>query len=282
MKPKLLSASLLALAALSVSVFIGHKLGGSRADTRLQPQTLSRQAERIEAKRKLADEKRAQWARGSFLAIGDAGFSNQFRLVLDTKLAAQEMSSLQREGLLSCMRDFFQAYSEGSYEAYWDFKTRGRDYSMSEARISKMVDYHKGKGVEFPETLEGRARKLWELAFLPGGKPANRLAMVDLVTLEARGGLTMLPESGIVKMALRQMNTMVGMSGSYVDYAESPIGILRSHENLRYAVVDMICAGESGSSPFPLFVSFYWSDKEQRWYPWEMVFNSSCDYKALF
>lgn len=180
------------------------------------------------------------------------------------------------------MSAFFRAYNAPSYDSYLGFKTNGRPYSLSKEAMAKQAKYYEKKVMPLPESDDARARKLWELTCQSTNQPAPKLTQVNLEGLTLSHGRTNLAQSGISKIALNTLNAVMARPGSLIDYTESPDVVLKRQNAMSYVVLGMVCRVDSSELPTIIHISLYWSDKAERWYPWEMIYDANSGYRAMF
>lgn len=217
----------------------------------------------------------AVWQNGDFIDINSPELTTLLNRAIEAD--SRDLSEAQAIGLKNLIIRFFQAYSSGSFEDYFNLKTSGANYSFdfsSERAAHIIKSLTRGSTISLPEDQKAKLNRIWELANSPNTNhlsphliqiESNKI-QVTIITNKLAGGL-------ITEYALKLLpNLHPGLAPNYfIKYDKTPLAIIMKEGHVLVAVVEFVGRTSSSDTACPMFVTFYWSSEENRWFPWELA-----------
>lgn len=248
---------------------------------RLRTSAKASRERQIAAKKELIELKSRQWKTNAFLPIIEVASSDLSFL----QTALTNIDEQRRGKLIGRFHAFLTAYSAGSFDEYYAFKTSNYICSIGfDANVLKALEYHRKKGVLFPEDNYGRLKAFWHAASRERGntQPA-RIVGIDLQSLNVVVNISTNSSSAAVPKALKLLNNLAASScNTLIQYQETPARVASAGGTNCIALFSLVAEFSSSPRPGPIVVSFYWSSIDGQWVPWELVTDASSKFTLLF
>ena len=206
------------------------------------------------------------------------------------------LSQIESQELESTILDFFQAYEKGTFDSYFEFKTRGRK--------SRIEFTTRGEGVvrallkvrpnlpSLPDDPKARLEKVWEIItssstnrdFPTYDGDSPRLTQLEPASLKILIGTNEDDAHVWVYQQSQQESPLkVGFAQNvFIQYDETPQSIQGSQGTLISAMLTTNARYSRSQTASRFYAVFYWSEKSKKWYPSELANYFPANFHTLF
>jgi hypothetical protein len=229
----------------------------------------------------------APWQEGQFFEVGSAEVVRGLAEAVKRHGAA--LSKDQRDKLLEVVDEFLRAYSGGRFEDYLGFKTnrvRFRlDFGGMTQDLVRSLASTKTNAPPFPAEPMPRLRWIWEAVT---GASADDGIGPRLLKVEQRRFMILISRnrdsrSRVVEQAMVFTTMYPNFAPNWVLRGEvTPESILTNEGAVTTALLQVVGRYSSSDTASPMFVSYFWSEQSNRWFPWELAKFQAASFHVLF
>jgi len=179
----------------------------------------------------------------------------------------------QRAGLVTKLNEFFQCYSDGSYERYVTFRSGDRPvrFALDQPALRKEFERAQAKGIAFGEDPATKAQQIW--AHLTGSTTNGGAPRLTALQLEyMRVAITNAPAAD----SDADLDTFVKGASQAQVVAKYPSlfavdeRVPKRGQPLR-ALVGVPCKTSRAEHPMFVTLSLIWSPEDKEWVPVRMA-----------
>lgn len=205
------------------------------------------------------------WKSGKYLPIdSSAAFAEALAAV--TIEGERQLSPERIEALRNAVNRWLNTYRTGTYEAYCSFRRAAPHVVDLNPLQDKLRTFPGIFKVTFPEDTEGKLKVLWELS------TTMKFTTINPSSVEIRAGQQADPEGPLQRSGARfyAKNICYLDSTSPFRYHTTPDSIIEKEGTLAYFTISLVVGIDREHEIYPVQASFYWSESDRRWLPWEM------------
>jgi hypothetical protein len=233
----------------------------------------------------------AAWQTGQFSPVS----APQTEGVIKAAVTNTGLSPTESQELESTIVDFLQAYEKGTFDSYFEFKTRGR---KSRVEFTK-----RGEGVvrallkvrpnlpPLPDEPKAKLEKVWEIITssttnrdfptYDGNSP--RLTQLEPASLKILIGTNEDAGVWVSQQSQQESPLKVGFAqNAFIQYDETPQSIQGSQGTLISAMLTANARYSRSRTASRFYAVFYWSEKSKKWYPSDLASYFPANFNTLF
>ena len=264
MKIKLAALLVTITAACAVSYFVY----GSRRQTKV--------IEGIKATEARYQQKATEWKTGSFLGLQEIAVVEE-QAATSLRDNSTNLTAVQIKLLGAAYSRAISYLFDPSFEKYLAVKSFDRPYRVRKTGTapSKEEAGDLETSIDEQKRLRSQAEKYWNVAYHPADlKIQRKITAIDASTISSAH------ETSRTEITSAQGRSL-GTSGSYaltlptlITPADTPRDAIRQQGAVEYVIVTSIVQSTTAKLPTTLTLSFFWSEKESCWFPYEAVVDS--------
>jgi len=231
------------------------------------------------------------WQTGQFSPVN----APQTEGVIKAAVTNTGLSSIQSQELESTIVDFLQAYEKGTFDSYFEFKTRGRksriDFTGRGEKVVHALLKVRPNLPPLPDEPKAKLEKIWEIItssstnrdFPTYDGNGPRLTQLEPASLKILIGTNEDAPAWVTQESQKESPLQVGFAqNAFIQYDETPQSIESSQGALISAMFTANARHSMCRTASRFYAVFYWSEQSKKWYPSELASYYPAHFNTLF